>query len=112
MRIDVSLESDIRYNPLNNDLDPIGGEKFFSLSRQSKCIPIVATQSISSLKSTLSGDSYRTLLRTFRIRIFLAPSYDFSTPYARREQVEIPAVTVRDLLKAAPRHRPDRIIVG
>jgi pilus assembly protein CpaF len=30
----------------------------------------------------------------------------------RREQVGTPAVTVRDLLKAALRHRPDRIIVG
>ena len=28
--------------------DPTGDEKFFSLSRQSRCIPIVATQSISS----------------------------------------------------------------
>jgi hypothetical protein len=62
--------------------DPIGDEKFFSLSRQSKCIPIVATQSISSLKSTLSGDSYRTLLQTFRTKIFLALSDDFSTRMA------------------------------
>jgi hypothetical protein len=62
--------------------DPIGDEKFFSLSRQSKCIPIVATQSISSLKSTLSGDSYRTLLQTFRTKIFLALSDDFSTRLA------------------------------
>jgi pilus assembly protein CpaF len=30
----------------------------------------------------------------------------------RREQTGIPAVTVRELLKAALRHRPDRIIVG
>ena len=31
---------------------------------------------------------------------------------ARREQKELPAVTIRDLLKATLRHRPDRIIVG
>src|SRR5882724_7665506 len=30
----------------------------------------------------------------------------------RREQGGVPAVTVRDLLRAALRHRPDRIIVG
>src|SRR6266436_1964786 len=31
---------------------------------------------------------------------------------ARREQNGVPAVTIRDLLKATLRHRPDRIIVG
>lgn len=31
---------------------------------------------------------------------------------ARREQSGIPAVTIRDLLKATLRHRPDRIILG
>src|ERR1700692_1141511 len=59
--------------------EPTGDEKFFSLSRQPKCIPIVATQSISSLKSALPGESWRTLLQTFRTKIFLALSDDFST---------------------------------
>jgi hypothetical protein len=58
--------------------DPSGDEKFFALSRQAKCIPIVATQSISSLRSTLPGESWRTLLQTFRTKIFLALSDDFS----------------------------------
>lgn len=31
---------------------------------------------------------------------------------ARRQQGELPAVTIRDLLRATLRHRPDRIIVG
>ena len=54
--------------------DPSGDEKFFSLARQARCIPIVATQSISSLKSTLPGETWRTLLQTFRTKIFLALS--------------------------------------
>jgi hypothetical protein len=58
--------------------EPTGDEKFFSLSRQPKCIPIVATQSISSLKSALPGETWRTLLQTFRTKIFLALSDDFS----------------------------------
>ncbi len=58
--------------------DPTGDEKFFSLSRQPKCIPIIATQSMSSLKSALPGDSWRTLLQTFRTKIFLTLSDDFS----------------------------------
>lgn len=58
--------------------DPTGDEKFFSLSRQAKCISIVATQSISSLRSALPGDSWRTLLQTFRTKIFLCLSDDFS----------------------------------
>jgi hypothetical protein len=55
-----------------------GAGKFFSLSRQPKCIPIIATQSISSLKSALPGESWRTLLQTFRTKIFLSLSDDFS----------------------------------
>jgi len=62
--------------------DPTGDEKFFSLSRQAKCIAIVATQSISSLRSTLPGDSWRTLLQTFRTKIFLSLSDDFSAKTA------------------------------
>jgi len=58
--------------------EPTGDEKFFSLSRQPKCIPIIATQSISSLKSALPGDTWRTLLQTFRTKIFLSLSDDFS----------------------------------
>ena len=62
--------------------DPTGDEKFFSLSRQAKCIPIVATQSISSLRSSLPGDSWRSLLQTFRTKIFLCLSDDFSAKIA------------------------------
>jgi hypothetical protein len=62
--------------------DPTGDEKFFSLSRQAKCIPIVATQSLSSLRSTLPGESWRTLLQAFRTKIFLALSDDFSAQIA------------------------------
>jgi len=62
--------------------EPIGDEKFFSLSRQPKCIPIVATQSISSLRSTLPGESWRTLMQTFRTKIFFATSDDFSAKTA------------------------------
>jgi hypothetical protein len=62
--------------------DPSGDEKFFALSRQARCIPIVATQSISSLRSTLPGETWRTLLQTFRTKIFLALSDDFSAKTA------------------------------
>ena len=62
--------------------EPTGDEKFFSLSRQPKCIPIIATQSISSLKSALPGESWRTLLQTFRSKIFLSLSDDFSARIA------------------------------
>ena len=62
--------------------EPSGDEKFFSLARQARCIPIVATQSISSLRSTLSGESWRTLLQGLRTKIFLALSDDFSARMA------------------------------
>ncbi|PYT77092.1 MAG: hypothetical protein DMG40_24575 [Acidobacteria bacterium] len=62
--------------------EPTGDEKFFSLSRQPKCIPIIATQSFSSLKSTLPGESWRTLVQTFRTKVFLTLSDDFSARMA------------------------------
>ena len=62
--------------------DPAGDEKFFAMSRQARCIPVVATQSISSLRSTLPGESWRTLLQTFRTKIFLTLSDDFSARMA------------------------------
>jgi hypothetical protein len=62
--------------------DPSGDEKFFALSRQAKCIPIVATHSLSSLRSTLPGESWRTLLQTFRTKIFLTQPDDFSAKTA------------------------------
>jgi hypothetical protein len=62
--------------------EPTGDEKFFSLSRQPKCIPIIATQSFSSLKSTLPGETWRTLVQTFRTKVFLTLSDDFSAKAA------------------------------
>ena len=42
--------------------DPSGDEKSFALTRQCRCIPIVATQSISSLRSVLgSSEAWRAL---------------------------------------------------
>lgn len=55
--------------------DPSGDEKSFALTRQCRCIPIVATQSISSLRSVLPGqDAWRALIQTLRTRIFLSLS--------------------------------------
>jgi hypothetical protein len=62
--------------------EPSGDEKFFSLARQARCIPIVATQSISSLRSTLTGESWRTLLQGLRTKVFLALSDDASARMA------------------------------
>jgi len=62
--------------------DPSGDEKFFALSRQAKCIPIVATHSMSSLRSTLPGESWRTLVQTFRTKVFLALADDFTAKAA------------------------------
>ncbi len=88
------------------ETEPTGDEKFFSLSRQPKCIPIIATQSISSLKSALPGESWRTLLQTFRTKIFLALSDDFSAKTAselcgREDQPEDQLQLVRERARCA-----------
>lgn len=62
--------------------DPTVDEKFFSLSRQGKYIANVATQSLSSRKSALPGETWRTLLQTFRTKVFLTLSDDFSAKVA------------------------------
>ena len=63
--------------------DPSGDEKSFALTRQCRCIPIVATQSISSLRSVLgSSEAWRALLQTLRTRIFLSLSDDASANIA------------------------------
>ena len=61
------------------ETDPTGDERTFALSRQARLIPIVATQSISSLRSALPGDeTWRTLLQCFRTKLFLATSDEFT----------------------------------
>ena len=61
------------------ETDPTGDERTFALSRQARLIPIVATQSISSIRSALPGDeSWRTLLQCFRTKVFLATSDEFT----------------------------------
>src|SRR5688572_447998 len=65
------------------ETDPTGDERAFALSRQARLIPIVATQSISSLRSALAGDdAWRTLLQCFRTKVFLATSDEFTARIA------------------------------
>jgi hypothetical protein len=54
--------------------NPTGDERFLSISRQPKCIPIVATQSVSSLKDALPNEGVNTLLQAFRTKVFLTTS--------------------------------------
>ena len=65
--------------------DPSGDEKSFAMTRQCRVIPIVATQSISSLRSVLPGsEAWRALLQTLRTRIFLSLSDDASAEIASK----------------------------
>ena len=62
--------------------NPTGDERFFSLSRQPRCIPLVATQSLSSLKEALPNEGVKTLLQTFRTKVFLSTSDPDTARYA------------------------------
>lgn len=62
--------------------DPNGDERFLSLSRQPKCIPIVATQSVNSLKDAIPAAGFKTLLQAFRTKVFLATSDPETAKYA------------------------------
>ena len=65
--------------------DPSGDEKAFALTRQCRVIPIIATQSISSLRSVLgTSEAWRALLQTLRTRIFLSLSDDASAEIASK----------------------------
>src|SRR5215471_6353812 len=65
------------------ETEPTGDERAFAMSRQARLIPIVATQSVSSLRSALPGDeTWRTLLQCFRTKIFLATSDEFTAQFA------------------------------
>ena len=65
------------------ETDPTGDERAFALSRQARLMPIVATQSISSLRSALGSDeAWRTLLQCFRTKVFLATSDEFTARIA------------------------------
>ena len=76
--------------------DPSGDEQAFARTRQSRCIPIVATQSISSLRSVVhGGEAWRTLLQTLRTRIFLSLSDEASAKIAS------------DMCGQVPRMRPN-----
>ncbi len=62
--------------------NPTGDARFLSHSRQPRCIPIVATQSVASLKDALPNEGVKTLLQSFRTKVFLATSDPETARYA------------------------------
>ena len=90
--------------------DPSGDEKAFALTRQCRVIPIVATQSISSLRSVLgTSEAWRALLQTLRTRIFLSLSDDASADIASKLCGQVakikPSWTVTESARNRPRCR-------
>lgn len=86
-------------------------------------VPSAAASAVSrfvaaSCKTTLLNAIAATLPADDRI-VIIEDTAELHLPHAnqvrfeaRREQRDLPAVTIRALLKAALRHRPDRIVVG
>jgi hypothetical protein len=62
--------------------NPTGDERFLSVSRQPKCIPIIATQSVSSLNDALPNEGVKTLLQAFRTKVFLTTTDPETARYA------------------------------
>jgi TraM recognition site of TraD and TraG len=62
--------------------NPSGDERFLSISRQPKCIPIIATQSISSLMDALPNEGGKTLLQALRSKVFLTTTDPATARYA------------------------------
>jgi hypothetical protein len=62
--------------------NPTGDERFLSISRQPKCIPIIATQSVSSLNDALPNEGVKTLLQAFRTKVFLTTTDPETARYA------------------------------
>ncbi|WP_035351568.1 type IV secretory system conjugative DNA transfer family protein [Edaphobacter aggregans] len=62
--------------------NPTGDDRFYSMSRQPKCIPIVATQSVSSLKEALPNEGVMTLLQALRNKVFLTTTDPETARYA------------------------------
>jgi TraM recognition site of TraD and TraG len=62
--------------------NPTGDERFLSISRQPKCIPIISTQSVSSLKDALPNEGVKTLLQAFRTKVFLTTTDPETGRYA------------------------------
>lgn len=65
-----------RYTP------PDGCNTYRGVLGQPKCIPIVATQSVSSLKDALPNEGVKTLLQAFRTKVFLTTSDPETARYA------------------------------
>ncbi len=67
------LIDEYQYFATTGGTDPSGDERFFALSRQARCMPILATQSISSLQAAVGDDmTCRALVQCLRTLVILS----------------------------------------